>query len=207
MVEGARAAPRLLAFTDTTRASLRQLLLRFAELGRLAEPGSVLFVVRDYELSTRERWGLGIEISALAGRHEQRFGIADRADLALALAANAFHLPERGLSVRDARRILGPEVFLSQACHEPMSEPDGELDARLVSPVFESRKGRSALGLSVLGRITARRARPGVFALGAVDASNAAACLAAGASGVAVIGAALAPDPTALLSALDILRK
>jgi thiamine monophosphate synthase len=46
-----------------------------------------------------------------------------------------------------------------------------------------------------------------VFALGAVDASNAAACLAAGASGVAVIGAALAPDPTALLSALDILRK
>jgi thiamine monophosphate synthase len=40
-----------------------------------------------------------------------------------------------------------------------------------------------------------------------VDASNASACLAAGAAGVAVIGAALSSDPEPLLSALGILKR
>jgi thiamine monophosphate synthase len=43
-----------------------------------------------------------------------------------------------------------------------------------------------------------------LFALGGVDESNAAACLAAGADGIAVVGAALAPNPLPLLSALQI---
>jgi thiamine-phosphate pyrophosphorylase len=207
MAEAPRAAPRLIVFTDTTRAARAELLTRFSELGRRAAPGSVLFVLRDYVLSARQRWELGIELSAIAARHAQRFGIADRADLALALSARALHLPERGLTARDARRLLGENVFLSQACHDPDRAPDFELDARLISPIFEPRKGRPALGLPALGRSAEHAARPALFALGAVDASNGAACLAAGAAGVAVIGAALTPEPAALLDALGILRK
>ena len=52
----------------------------------------------------------------------------------------------------------------------------------------------------------ARHPRHAWFALGAVDAGNAAACLTAGAAGVAVIGAALEADPEPLLATLGILR-
>jgi thiamine monophosphate synthase len=84
---------------------------------------------------------------------------------------------------------------------------EADLDAVLLSPIFEARKGRCALGVAALGR--ARDAHPGPawFGLGAVNAGNAAACLVAGAAGVAVIGAALEPDPQPLLEALGILRR
>jgi thiamine monophosphate synthase len=207
MIETALAVPRLIVFSDTSRAPRSLMLARFAELGRRAHRGSVLFYLRDYELSARARWGLGHDLSALAARCEQSFGIADRADLARALACHAFHLPERGLSPADARRYLGPDVFLSQACHDPSRSVAAELNARVLSPVFEERKGRPALGLGALQRaLAANTGSPALFALGAVDANNAAACVAARAAGVAVIGAALVPDPGPLLAALGILR-
>ncbi len=224
-------APRLIVFTDTARFERAEILMRFAELGRRATARSVLFTLRDYALTARDRLELGIAISALAARTEQRFGLADRADLALALSASAFHLPENGLSPRDARNLLGP-IFLSQACHDATSEMPPDLDARLLSPIFAPRKGRPALGLSALTQsarataceaarapepasdTTGRRPRPPpsarraplLYALGAVDDHNAAACLTAQADGIAVIAAALAPNPAPLLEALNILR-
>ncbi len=221
-------APRLIVFTDTARFARAEVLMRFAELGRRAIAGSVLFVLRDYSFSALDRLELGIAISALAARSEQRFGLADRADLALALSASAFHLPENGLSPQDARSLLGP-VFLSQACHDPRIETAPELDARLLSPIFAPRKGRPALGLSALSQAAAspvplsasppahaqsgvaefgRSAlpRPLLYALGGVDPNNAAACLTAQAAGVAAIAAAQTPDPAPLLKSLNILR-
>ena len=199
------AVPRLLVFTDQTRAEPELMLARFAELGRRAQPGSVQFTLRDYTSSARARWLLAARLARVSQATEQRFGVADRADLARAFGCTGFHLPEAGISPRDARRYLGPEVFLSQACHDAASAAEGELDARLVSPIFEARKGRPALGLAAL-RGAGEPGRCASFALGGVDAGNAAACLAAGAAGVAVIGAALAADPAPLLRALGILR-
>jgi thiamine-phosphate pyrophosphorylase len=207
MAETAFAVPRLIVFSDAKRADRALMLARFAELGRRARGGSVIFCLRDYELSARGRWDLASELSALCARCEQIFGVADRADLARAFRCGAFHLPERGLSPADARLYLGRSVFLSQACHDPSHSVAPELDARLLSPIFEQRKGRPALGLAALKRAgEANSGRPALFALGAVDASNAAACIAARAAGAAVIGAALVPDPAPLLEALAILR-
>lgn len=181
------------------------MLARFAELARRARAGSVLFTLRDYALSVRARWLLGERLARLASSAGQRFGVADRADLARALGCFAFHLPEAGITVQDARRYLGPELFLTRACHDVASPVEAGLNARLLSPIFEARKGRPALGLAAL-ESAAARGGGGLFALGAVAAGNAAACLVAGASGVAVIGAALAADPAPLLGALGILR-
>jgi thiamine-phosphate pyrophosphorylase len=207
MAEAAFAVPRLIVFSDASRAERSLMLARFAELGRRAVGGSVLFCLRDYQLSARARWELAQELAALAGGCEQSFGVADRADLARALGCRAFHLPERGLCAADARGYLGPHVFLSQACHDPSRSVAPEVDARLLSPIFEARKGRPALGLAALERaLPSGAGRPALFALGAVGADNAAACVAARASGVAVIGAALVPDPAPLLRALGILR-
>ncbi len=207
--DGLGVAPRLIVLSDTTRAPAEVMLARFAALARAARPRTVLFVLRDYGMSGRARLSLGVELRALATLGEQSLGIADRADLALALGARALHLPEGGLGEREARRYLGQGVFLSRACHDPLRASEPGADAVLLSPIFDARKGRPALGFSALERVAAKRATelgPALYALGAVEARNAAACVSAGAAGVAVIGAALAPDPLPLLKALEISR-
>jgi thiamine-phosphate pyrophosphorylase len=203
----ANSDPRLIVFTDTTRAPAASMLERFSVLAELAEPGQVLFTLRDYTLPVRERWALGERLAELSARTKQRFGVAERADLARALGCTAFHLPENGLRAADARGYLGSEVKLSRGCHDAASAIEAELDAVLLSPIFEARKGRPALGVEALAR--ARRVHPvqAWFALGAVTAGNARACLEAGAAGVAVIGAALSADPGPLLAALGIRRR
>ncbi|MEO6601220.1 MAG: thiamine phosphate synthase [Polyangiaceae bacterium] len=208
MADAASAVLRLIAFSDTTRAEPAVLVERFTRLGKRAVPGSVLFVLRDYPSTLRERLALGQRLAELAASTGQRFGLAERADLARALHCTAFHLPGGGLSASDARRYLGPGVFLSRGSHDPRSASEPELDAVLLSPIFEARKGRPALGRAALeeaAQSPTGRA-PLLFALGGVSAHNAAACLSAGAAGVAVIGAALAPDPEPLLAALGIAR-
>ena len=203
----AKALPRLIVFSDTTRATTSVMLDRFARLAERATEGTVLFTLRDYLLPVRERWALGERLAELTARNRQSFGVAERADLARAFGCVAFHLPQGGFSAADARSYLGSEVLLSRGCHVPSAEPESELDALLLSPIFGVRKGRPALGVAALQ--VARKAHPrqAWLALGAVEADNAAACLAAGAAGVAVIGAALAADPAPLLGALGILRR
>jgi thiamine-phosphate pyrophosphorylase len=203
----ANAVPRLIVFTDTARAPVASMLERLSALAERAEPGRVLFTLRDYTLPVRQRWALGERLAELAARTQQCFGVAERADLARAWNCRFFHLPESGLYAADARAYLGSEVLLSRGSHDPGAAIESDLDAILLSPIFEARKGRPALGAAALER--ARTAHPGKvwFALGAVDAGNAAACLSAGAAGVAVIGAALSADPAPLLGALGILRR
>ena len=203
----ASGLPRLIVFTDTQRAAVPTILERFGRLAERAARGTVLFTLRDYTLPVRERWALGEQLAELTSHCQQRFGLAERADLARALGASAFHLPTGGLRADDARRYLGSDVLLSRGCHESCSAIETELDALLLSPIFEARKGRSALGVPALEHARVAHPRHAWFALGAVTADNAAACLTAGAAGVAVIGAALAPDPEPLLGALGILRR
>ncbi len=212
MAEGAaRWAPRLIVLSDFGRLGLERTLERFSALAFAATPGSVLILLRDYELPLATRLRISERLSVLTARAEQTFGLAERADLARAVGARALHLPGSGISARDARAYLGEAVFLSRGYHapetEPEPEPEPDLDACLLSPIFEPRKGRPALGVAALERTALLPgARPALFALGGVEAHNAAACLSAGAAGVAVIGAALRPDPEPLLRALGIRR-
>jgi len=199
--------PRLIVFTDTTRAPIASLLERFRALAERAEPNRVLFIVRDYMLPVRARWALAERLAELTAQAQQSFGIAERADLARALGCHAFHLPETGLSAADARRYLGAGVLLSRGCHDAREAVEPELDAVLLSPIFEARKGRPALGVGALEGARLAHPRPAWFALGGVGPGNAAACRSAGAAGVAVIGAALEADPVPLLGALSILRR
>ncbi|HEX3773041.1 MAG TPA: thiamine phosphate synthase [Polyangiaceae bacterium] len=199
---------RLIVISDVTRASSELVLARFAALARAAKSESVLFILRDYQLPLRARLSLGHELRRVARNHEQWFGVAERAELARVLGADAIHLPEHGLLESDARAYLGPSLFVSRACHEPARVCAVDADAVLLSPIAAERKGNPALGTAALERarqlLVSSAGAPRLFALGGVDESNAAACLAAGADGIAVVGAALAPNPLPLLSALQI---
>ena len=98
-----------------------------------------------------------------------------------------------------ARRALGPSALIGLSAHdeaEARAAAIGGADYVTFSPVFSSLSkpgyGRPA-GLEGL-RDLARRARLPVVALGGIDAGNAAACLEAGAAGLAVIGSVMAQD-------------
>jgi thiamine-phosphate pyrophosphorylase len=202
--------PRLVAISDRKTASAETTLARFAELGRLARPDSVVFQLRDLELPARERLSFGRAVRAVARDTAQRFVVNDRVDLALLLEADGVHLGEASIATNDARRLLGERALVSRACHDPLAFPTVEADLVLLSPIFEARKGRPALGLPALRAASVARAgsrRPGLFALGGIAASSAEACLEAGADGVAVIGAVLGQSNLeALVRALGIAR-
>lgn len=122
--------------------------------------------------------------------------VNDRLDVAAALGLRAVHLGRHSVSATDARALLGPDLWVSRACHDhaELAQAAREgADAALLSPIFASPGKGAPLGLAAL--TDARAAFPGLplHALGGVDASNARACLDSGASGVAVIRAALDP--------------
>lgn len=207
--------PRLVAITDLSVLGEAELVARLDALARRARPGSVALLLRDHAASGRDRLALGQRLREVARRHEQRLWVADRVDLAVLLGADTLHLGEASVAASPARRLLPSGVRISRAWHAPhvdaaaAAELEG-VDALLLSPVLAPRKGREALGLEALGvlgeQLRARHQAYPLFALGGVAADNAAACLAAGAAGVAAIGAALSEGAPALLDALQISR-
>jgi thiamine-phosphate pyrophosphorylase len=130
-----------------------------------------------------------------------RFGatllVNDRADVALAGGADGVHLPARGLSVADARKLGLALVGIS--AHSP-----GEIaraaregaDFAVFAPVYDT-AGKRGRGHDALSQACRAAAMP-VLALGGIDAGNAPRCLAAGAAGVACIRSVLgAEEPAA----------
>jgi thiamine-phosphate pyrophosphorylase len=207
-------APRLIALSDRSRATAERTLERFERLANAARPGTVLLQLRDRELSALERLAFGRRLKLLALATGQGLAVNDRLDLALLLGADGVHLAESSVSAADARHLLGAGCFVTRACHGPSEAAEASVDGWVLSPILEARKERPALGL---GRLSELRARlpivpdvaraPALYALGGVDAGRARACLEAGATGIAVIGAVLAvEDPLPLLDALDIVR-
>lgn len=205
-------APRLIAITDLTRFSEAELLKRAATLTAAARAGSVAVLLREHQASARRRLTLGRELRAITRAAEQQLWLADRLDLALVLQADAAHLGEGSVTGSDARRLLGADLGLSRAWHrqDVDSAELSPVNAVLLSPIFDARKGRPALGVAALtalnGALAAASSAARPFALGGVTASNARACLAAGAWGVAAMGAAWTDDAVELLSALGIRR-
>jgi thiamine-phosphate pyrophosphorylase len=105
--------------------------------------------------------------------------------------ADGVHLPERGPGAAEARARLGAAAIIGASCHDPVSldrAAQGGADYATLSPVFESPGKGTPLGVERFAE-WACAARLPVFALGGVTVARAGAVLAAGASGVAVIGA------------------
>jgi thiamine-phosphate pyrophosphorylase len=194
--------PKLIVISDFVHRDRALSLERMEQVCSLARPGSVLLQIRDHELGVRDRLELGRRMRALARTHGQLFGVNDRLDLALVLEADAVHLGEGSVEVADARRLVG-DRFVSRACHRLDDLASRGEDAVVLSPIAQARHGRPALGISALRALGDRL----LFALGGVGAANAAELVAAGADGVAVMGAVLdAADSAPLVAALEIGR-
>lgn len=130
--------------------------------------------------------------------------INDRVDVALAVGADGVHLGQKDLHPAIARQLLGPRGIVGLTVKTaPQADELYRLrvDYACIGGIFTTMSKNNPdppIGLEGLGRIAfrARLAAPGlpVGAIAGIDASNAAAVIAAGADGVAAISAIFAAD-------------
>lgn len=161
--------------------------------------------LREKDLDPAERLALAGRLAALGRAHGATVTV--HGDMAAARAADGVHLA-RDSDVGAARNTLGADALIGYSAHdldEAAAAARAGADYVTLSPVFASASKPGygpLLGLDGLARAAGRLDLP-VIALGGVTAANAAACLAAGAAGVAVMGAVMAaPDPGRAMAAL-----
>jgi thiamine-phosphate pyrophosphorylase len=165
-------------------------------LPALAAAGVDGFQVRDKRASTRELLALTHAVRVAVG--PAVVTVDDRLDIALAAGADGVHLGAEDLPVRDARR-LAPHLLIGATCRTAAAvraARDEGADYAGFGPVFAtgSKTGLpDPLGVAAVGEVA------GVLplvAIGGIDAAGAAQVRAAGAHGVALIGAIWRrPDP------------
>jgi len=191
--------------TDRHHTSGRPLL----EVVEQALQGGVDAVqLREKDLCARELIALAGRLRTLCDRHGARLLINDRIDVALAVGAAGVHLPADSFAPSDARRLLGPQALIGVSTHSLAQAQTAQLDGAdfiVCGPTFDTPSKRGfgpPLGLEALAQIT-RTVQLPVLAIGGITADRIAAVRAAGAPGVAVIGAVLeAADPQLAAAAL-----
>jgi thiamine-phosphate pyrophosphorylase len=183
-------------------AALRARLAAIARLPPEARAGYAV-QLRDPGLPSRALLALGGWLREETRALGAALWVNDRLDVALALGADGVHLGRRSVTVADARALLPPGTWISLACHAPAEVEEAAAlgaDGALLSPIFPSPGKGPAIGVEALREARARvRAGFPIVALGGVDAQNAGACFAAGATAAAAIRADLA---SVLLDAL-----
>jgi thiamine-phosphate pyrophosphorylase len=172
------------------------------EVVSAAVQGGVTVVqLREKGTGTREFLALAQAMKALLDPQGIPLIVNDRLDLALACDAAGVHLGQEDMPCHIARRLLGSERLLGVSVSTPeeahRAEREGA-DYLGVSPIFVTPTKRdtpAATGLAGLRLIRAATHLP-LVAIGGLSAANAAAVMAAGADGIAVVSALMAaPDP------------
>ncbi|WP_186417746.1 thiamine phosphate synthase [Bosea sp. CS1GBMeth4] len=171
-----------------------------ADMARAAvEGGATLIQFRAKAETTREmvREARAIR-SALHGTNVPLL-VNDRVDVALAAGADGVHLGADDMKLVDARRLLGPRAIIGATLKHEGELPElaaARIDYACIGGVFPTAHKDNAdapLGLDGLAALRRAAARAlGTLPVGAIagiDAGNAASVIAAGADGVAVIGA------------------
>jgi thiamine-phosphate pyrophosphorylase len=170
---------------------------------RAALNGGVDIVqLREKRLPKRE-----IELAAqtfrrLCDTYSALFIVNDDPDLARACNADGVHVGQDDSPASEARAALGPEAIVGRSTHseEQMAASTEEpVDYISAGPIWETptKQGRPAVGLDLIRRAATHAPHP-FFAIGGIDASNAAQVVDAGARRLCVVRAIRdATDPAA----------
>jgi thiamine-phosphate pyrophosphorylase len=193
-----RLPDRLLIVTDRHQCAGPLL----AQVEALLAAGARWIWLRDKDLPGAERLALARRLREATAHHRATLTIGADLALAEAVEADGVQLPA-GADIAAAHRRLGPTALIGVSCHggaEARQALAAGADYATLSPIFASASKPGygpALGTGALAAAT-----PSV-ALGGVTPETAGACLAAGASAVAVMGEAMrAADPAAFLAAM-----
>jgi thiamine-phosphate pyrophosphorylase len=164
--------------------------------------------LREKDLPAEDQAALALRLVRLAAPLGARLMLHGDPRIARETGLFGVHLPAGG-DVRAARAALGPAAWVSASAHsleEVLAAAGAGVDAVTLSPVFASASKPGygpALGLEALAECALRNPVP-IIALGGItDDSRLRACLAAGASGVAVMGVIMrAANPAATIAEL-----
>ncbi len=171
--------------------------------------GADVIQLREKNVPDRELLSRAREVRIITAKAGARFVMNDRPDLARLASADGVHLGWDDVTVRDARRIVGPNLVIGVSTHE-RAQVDAAVLAGAgylgVGPVFPSAtKDFAEPELAGLGhvRTVAESTKLPWFAIGGIDESNVGRVLEAGATRIAV-GAAVvkAERPRAAAAAL-----
>jgi thiamine-phosphate pyrophosphorylase len=122
--------------------------------------------------------------------------INSRTDVALGVETDGVHLPAGDISPTEVRRICAysavapARVTISVSCHSPEEvcrAQEAGADLALFAPVFEKKDAPNAKPAGLAALRQACQNKIPVLALGGITLNNAAACLEAGAAGIAAI--------------------
>jgi thiamine-phosphate pyrophosphorylase len=209
MTEGVPPRPlvevlRLCLVTDSTLCGERGV-LAVVEAAVLGEVSCVQ--LREKALDTRTFVERARALKAWLAPRGVPLIINDRIDVALACGADGVHVGQSDMPPEDVRRLM-PHGLLGLSVESLAQLPAAErapVDYYGISPVFATATkldAAPALGLEGLRSIRARTTRP-LVAIGGIHAGNAAAVMAAGADGLAVVSAVCAAeDPASAARAL-----
>ncbi len=183
MTERSEGLPRLLVLTDRTRCPAGDLL---STVEKAVAAGARAIVLREKDLPPPERLCLANALRALLAP----------AGALLIVAGTPLHPSPIHLAARDPFPTRRP-ALVGRSCHDA-AELRGAAaegcDYVTLSPVFASpsKPGYGpALGLNGLAALAGATGAPPVYALGGVRPEDVPGCLAAGARGVAVMGAVM----------------
>lgn len=177
---------------------------------REAVAGGVTCVqLREKTASSREMLEQARELLAVLRPLGIPLIVNDRLDIALAAGAQGVHLGQHDLPLDDARRLVPPDFIVgisAESTADAVAAVAGGASYVAASPVFATpTKTDTAPALGLSGVAALRAALPGscpLVAIGGIHVDNAAAVLAAGADGLAVVsGIMSAPSPRAAAAA------
>jgi thiamine-phosphate pyrophosphorylase len=171
----------------------------------VAEGGATLVQLRDKLGSTRQLVAQARELKAVLAPRSIPLLVNDRVDVALAAAADGVHVGQDDMEPEDARGLLGPGAIIGlsiKTVAQAQAVPVGVVDYVCIGGVFATASKHNPeppVGIdglkSILSVIRRRAPRLPIGAIAGIDATNAAAVMAAGVDGIAVISAlSLAAD-------------
>jgi thiamine-phosphate pyrophosphorylase len=148
--------------------------------------------VREKRMPARALCALVERAARLPGKGAGKLLVNERLDVALACGADGVHLPADALPSGVVRRATPRDFLVGASCH---TVEEVEAAARegasfaVLGPIFATPGKGPPLGVELLRQACGRVAplRFPVLALGGVTLENAAACLDAGAAGLAAI--------------------
>jgi thiamine-phosphate pyrophosphorylase len=152
-----------------------------------------LIQIREKDLTTRELLQLAVEARELVQGRHSRILVNDRLDVALAARLDGVHLGQHSVlpgPVRD--RVPESDFLIGVSVHsieELRQVEDQGVSFVTMGPVFFTPSKAmygAPVGLDLL-RSACLQTRVPVLALGGIDLENSAACLDAGAAGIAAI--------------------
>ena len=163
------------------------------------EAGVRIVQLREKELPDRRLLETARRMRVWTREADALFIMNDRPDLAVLAEADGVHVGQDELSVREARRIVGPHRLVGVSTHTIGQARQAVLDGADylgVGPCFatNTKAFDQLAGLEFVRQVAAEITLPW-FAIGGISSANIAAVRAAGASRVAVSGA-ICSSPT-----------